>query len=189
MCYPIKLMRFTGIDKQDMNITKDNLRQPEGKTLEYKRDLSSIKPILKTLVAFANTSGGTVVIGVDDERRVVGLSDPSSDEEKLSSAIADAICPTLLPDIDIVTEHEKHVIVVKVARFPGPFYIKTLGPEKGVFVRLGSTTRRANDDIIAELNRSRDHLAFDQLPCVGTEYEDLVVCPLSSATHFGNLTP
>lgn len=34
---------------------------PEGKNLEFKRDLSSIKPILKTLIAFANTSGGTII--------------------------------------------------------------------------------------------------------------------------------
>ena len=42
------------------------LKRNEGKTLEYKRDLSSPDGILRTLVAFANTAGGTVVIGVDD---------------------------------------------------------------------------------------------------------------------------
>jgi len=39
------------------------LAAPESKTLEFKRDLSSPKPILKTLVAFANTAGGTLIIG------------------------------------------------------------------------------------------------------------------------------
>lgn len=34
------------------------LEKHEGKTLEHKRDLSSLKPILKTIVAFANTAGG-----------------------------------------------------------------------------------------------------------------------------------
>ena len=38
------------------------LSQNEGKTLEFKRDISSLKPIIKTLVAFANTAGGTLVI-------------------------------------------------------------------------------------------------------------------------------
>lgn len=40
---------------------------PEGKTLEFKRDLSSLKPILKTLIAFANTAGGTLIIGRDND--------------------------------------------------------------------------------------------------------------------------
>ena len=52
------------------------LTQAEGKTLEFKRDLSSPRPLLKTLVAFANTAGGRLVIGVDDQRRVVGIESP-----------------------------------------------------------------------------------------------------------------
>ena len=44
---------------------------PEGKTLEFKRDLSSTKPLLKTLVAFANMAGGRLVVGVEDMRQGV----------------------------------------------------------------------------------------------------------------------
>ncbi|HEY6922314.1 MAG TPA: ATP-binding protein [Steroidobacteraceae bacterium] len=44
----------------------DALRRPEGKTLEFKRDLSSPEGLLRTVVAFANTSGGVVLIGVED---------------------------------------------------------------------------------------------------------------------------
>jgi ATP-dependent DNA helicase RecG len=44
----------------------DALKRPEGKTLEFKRDLSSPEGVLRTLVAFANTAGGTVLIGVED---------------------------------------------------------------------------------------------------------------------------
>ena len=46
------------------------LTRPEGKTLEFKRDLSSPRPMLKTLGAFANTAGGRLVIGVDEQIRV-----------------------------------------------------------------------------------------------------------------------
>jgi len=44
---------------------------PEGKTLEFKRDISSPKNILKTLVAFANTAGGRLLIGIEDDSREV----------------------------------------------------------------------------------------------------------------------
>lgn len=43
------------------------LRRPEGKTLEFKRDLSSPDGVLRTLVAFANSAGGVVLIGVEDD--------------------------------------------------------------------------------------------------------------------------
>ena len=55
-----------------MNTPIDQLlSMPEGKTLEFKRDLSSPRNILKTLVAFANTAGGRLLIGVEDASREV----------------------------------------------------------------------------------------------------------------------
>src|SRR5213593_2315698 len=47
------------------------LKRPEGKTLEFKRDLSSPDGALKTIVAFANTAGGTLLVGVEDRSRHV----------------------------------------------------------------------------------------------------------------------
>lgn len=47
---------------------------PEGKSLEFKCDLSSPRHVLKTLEAFANSAGGKLVVGVDDTRQVVGVA-------------------------------------------------------------------------------------------------------------------
>ncbi len=52
------------------------ITSPEGKTLEFKRDLSSPRPMLKTLLAFANTAGGRLIVGVDDDRQVIGVEYP-----------------------------------------------------------------------------------------------------------------
>lgn len=49
--------------------TSQLISMPEGKTLEFKRDISSPGNILKTLVAFANTAGGRLLIGIDDDSR------------------------------------------------------------------------------------------------------------------------
>lgn len=66
---------------------------PEGRTLEFKRDLSSMKPILKTLIAFANTAGGTLLFGRDDNGAIVGIDDIFEAEERLANAISDNIHP------------------------------------------------------------------------------------------------
>jgi ATP-dependent DNA helicase RecG len=58
-----------------MNI-EQLITSPEGKTLEFKRDLSSPRPILKTLLAFANTAGGRLIVGVADDRQVIGVAHP-----------------------------------------------------------------------------------------------------------------
>jgi ATP-dependent DNA helicase RecG len=67
----------------------DMLATPEGKRLEFKRDASSLKPILKTLVAFANTAGGTLIIGREDDGTVRGVMDAKAEEERLATAISD----------------------------------------------------------------------------------------------------
>jgi ATP-dependent DNA helicase RecG len=70
----------------------DALRRPEGKTLEFKRDLSSPDGLLRTVVAFANTAGGTVLIGVEDgTRHVRGIADPLAIEERLANLIGDSM--------------------------------------------------------------------------------------------------
>ncbi len=75
------------------------LRRSEGKTLEYKRDLSSTETFLKTIIAFANTAGGTVVIGVEDRtKRVRGVPDVLSTEERVANLISDSIRPQLIPE-------------------------------------------------------------------------------------------
>lgn len=62
--------------------------------MEFKRDLSSPGPIIKTVVAFANTAGGDLVIGVNDSTRdVVGISDALGEEERLANLITDRIAP------------------------------------------------------------------------------------------------
>ena len=67
---------------------EQRLREPEGKQLEFKRDLSSPKPLMKTLVAFANTAGGQLIIGVDDDGTVLGVDDPLEMEECLTIRLA-----------------------------------------------------------------------------------------------------
>ena len=64
-----------------MNVS-ELITATEGKPLEFKRNLSSLQPILKTLVASANTSGGTLVIGVQDDGAVVGIADALREEER-----------------------------------------------------------------------------------------------------------
>ncbi len=149
------------------------LGQSEGRTLERKRDLSSLSPVIKTLVAFANTAGGTLLVGIEDDGTVVGLDDVRAQEERIANAIADSVEPALLPDIEVLTVDGRDLLMVRVAWWPGPFFLKAKGPEKGVYVRLGSTNRRADAQTLAELQLLTRRLAFDQEPCAGTTLRDL----------------
>ncbi|MCP1662143.1 MULTISPECIES: AlbA family DNA-binding domain-containing protein [Methanocalculus] len=153
----------------------ERIAKPEGKTLAFKRDLSSPKNILKTVVAFANTAGGHILIGVDDDsREIVSISDPLDEEERLCSLIADSIAPGLVPEIELVSINNKTLLAVEV--YPGsqrPYYLKKEGPFDGVYVRLGSTNRKADQELISELRRSVSGISFDEMPLPDLTGDDL----------------
>ena len=154
----------------------DLLTHHEGKGLEFKRDDSSPEGIVRTVVAFANGAGGTLVVGVEDRtRRVRGVSEPTRLEERLASLISDRIEPRLLPDLQILPWRKTHVIAIRV--FPSstrPHYLKSQGPDRGVYVRVGSTNRRADPAQIDELERLVRGRTFDEetVPEVGVEAID-----------------
>jgi len=142
------------------------LKRPEGKTLEFKRDLSTPEGALKTIVAFANTSGGSLVLGVEDRtRHVRGVADPLALEERLASLISDLIVPRLVPDLEVVPWRRTHVVAVEVYSSPRrPHFLKREGQERGVYVRVGSSNRRADHELIEELGRFARGEAFDEQP-------------------------
>ncbi|MCA8981231.1 MAG: putative DNA binding domain-containing protein, partial [Planctomycetes bacterium] len=145
------------------------------KTLEFKRDASSSGPILRTLSAFSNTAGGTLLLGVRDRtREVVGVADPLEVEEQIMSIAADGIRPQILPEVEIVSVRKVSLVVVTV--FPGPrrpYYLASQGRDAGSFVRVGSTNRRASAELLAELERTSRNVAFDEEPMTRLTVEDL----------------
>ncbi|MDD2706420.1 MAG: helix-turn-helix domain-containing protein [Verrucomicrobiae bacterium] len=144
----------------------DLLDQTEGKTLEFKRDASSPDRIIATVVAFANSAGGVILIGVEDRtRHVRGVDDPSRLEEHLANLIWDRIEPRLVPDMQIVPWRKESILAIRV--YPSmsrPHWIKQLGNGEGVYVRVGSTNRRADPAQIDELRRSIRGRTFDEEP-------------------------
>lgn len=139
--------------------------QPEGKILEFKRDLSSPKSVLKSLVAFANTAGGRLIVGIDDNKKITGIEHPLDEEERLCNLIADSISPRLVPNIELMTVEGKTILVVEVfLSGERPHWINIEGKEDGVYVRLGSTNRQGDRELIAELHRGTDGISFDQMP-------------------------
>jgi ATP-dependent DNA helicase RecG len=142
------------------------LSRSEGKTLEFKRDLSSPEGALKAIVAFANTSGGVLVVGVEDgTKKVKGLSNILAEEERLANMIADSISPRLVPSIEVMPWRKTQVLAVEI--YPSanrPHYLNRLGPEEGVFVRMGSTNRRADHVLIEEMRRYNQVSSFDEQP-------------------------
>ncbi len=94
----------------------DNLIEPgEGTKLEFKRTLSSATRIARTLAAFANTSGGTLLIGVADDKKIVGITSEQAEVQTLERATDELIEPAITVSYETRKQDGKTVLLVRVA--------------------------------------------------------------------------
>jgi ATP-dependent DNA helicase RecG len=141
------------------------LLQDESKTLEFKENTKSLAGIVKSVIAFANTAGGVIVIGIEDKtKKVVGVPHALDELERLANIISDSTSPLLTPDFEIQTYRKKEIILIHVPHIVAPYYVKSAGPEKGVYVRFGPTNRIADSEMVQNLRLLNKKLSFDELP-------------------------
>ncbi|MBD3842629.1 MAG: putative DNA binding domain-containing protein, partial [Campylobacterales bacterium] len=158
-----------------MTNIKELLTQKENRKLEFKRELPSNDKLIKTAIAFSNSQGGDLIIGVEDDGIVVGIDENNivQYEESISSAIYDSCSPSIIPEIFSVRIEEKTVLVVHI--YPSnqkPHYIKVDGKHKGTYVRVGSTNRLATLDILENLEREKRSISYDSVMLYDCEYKE-----------------
>lgn len=144
----------------------------ESKNIEYKSVLpDKSEKYIKTVVAFANTQGGKLIIGVDDRtRKVIGVDEDVLFQwmDSLANTIDDSCEPQIIPDIEPQTIDGKTVIVVSVEVGKNrPYYLKSKGKDKGTYIRMAGTSRLAYPDKIKELEMEGLRISWDELTCVG----------------------
>lgn len=115
---------------------KELISQGEGPNLEFKRTINTALGIAKTLAAFANTSGGILLVGVNDNGAVCGIVSEEEEMQKVEEA-TDYVCqPPVNVSYKINREEGKQVLVVSVAESAEkPHYIQGSQREPVVYIR------------------------------------------------------
>lgn len=151
------------------------ITQEESKTLEFKENAYSKERLLASIIALANTSGGKIIIGVQDKtKNIVGIRNPYTEEERLASLICDSIAPFLLPTIEILPWRDTHILIIDVPLSAlRPHYLASKGLEKSTYVRVGSTNRLADIYLIESLKRSVSAHSYDEEAYLRAEVDDL----------------
>ena len=149
----------------------------ESKNVEFKENLpEKSSKYMKSVVAFANGTGGKIIFGIADKtREVVGFDreDVFKKMDAIANAVSDSCEPAIIPDITLQTVNGKTVIVVEVSEGrQRPYYIKALGREGGVYVRVAGTTRLADEYMIKELLFEGSNRYYDQALCTGLNITD-----------------
>lgn len=154
----------------------DEILNGENKKIEYKRELpSKSDKYIKSLVAFANTSGGKLVIGIEDENHeVIGVDEAEvfSMIDTITNVISDTVEPQRVPNITCSTVFGKYIIIVEI--YPGnhrPYYIKSIGKERGTYIRIAGSTRHVDSIQLKELELQGMNQSYDETVLVGHELD------------------
>ena len=158
-------------------MARDTLFSVESKNVEYKITLpDKSEKYMKTIVAFANTQGGKLIVGIDDKtHEIVGVENEILFQvmDGIANAISDSCVPQIIPDIEPQTVDGKTVIVVSVeAGKNRPYYLKSKGKENGTYIRVAGTSRQAFPEKIRELEMEGARISWDELICVGYPVSD-----------------
>ena len=107
-------------NKIDQDFVNLLLKEEEGLKLEYKQQISSQEKIAKTLSAMSNTAGGMILIGISDQRKIIGI-DPEEERYMIAAANESFCVPQANLDLHVVSidpdnlyEEEKYVLLVIV---------------------------------------------------------------------------
>ena len=159
------------------------IQKGESKTLEFKQQLPKGQQIAKTLIAFANSSGGKLIVGVSDDRQLVGIREDIFDlQDKITSMIYELCSPQLAAQIYIENIAGVELLVVEVARGSlFPYHLKSVGREQGTYIRLGASNRVASPENIQQLELQRLNVSFDSLANYQYPLEKLDLTVLETA--------
>lgn len=140
----------------------------EGPQLEFKERFT---PALdREIVALANRSGGTVLVGVADDSTVVSLAEPPRQiEERVMGLCRNNVRPTLTPGITTVAFDEGTILVITVPEgSQKPYTANDI-----CYVRAGSTTRRARPEELRALSFETDYTRVERTVVAGVAFESL----------------
>jgi len=151
----------------------DILRNGENSAVEFKRDVITPEQLAKELVAFSNFDGGMVLLGVEDDGTISGITRPKL-EEWVMTTCRDKIRPAIIPFYEVLRDVEpgKDVAVVKV---PTGLNVQRVWHNNRHidYIRVGTQSREPTTDELSRLFQQRGTFRAELRPVSGATFNDL----------------
>lgn len=147
------------------------MKYRESGNVELKREINA--DFKKEVVAFANSDGGEIYVGVEDDGNACGVKNPQEDMERLSSMIRDGIRPDLTGYTAMECFEQEGRTILRLSVSQGsrrPYHLRDKGLKpSGVFVRHGVASVPASEDMIREMIRQSDGTVYDKARSVNQD--------------------
>jgi ATP-dependent DNA helicase RecG len=146
------------------------VRGGEDTFLELKVKLSNPEKVAHEIIALANTGGGLMVFGVNDNMRVEGLDDAEEVREELVRICREAIVPSLVPYIDCLAfDSGRRVVTLDIEGKRRPYCTR----DGRYYIRIGAEKREASIEELTSLIDEARPLRYENFPAIGTQISDI----------------
>lgn len=179
------------VSDMSRNDLKNLIQTGESAFLEFKHSVSSPEKIAREIAAFANTKGGTLLIGVQDNGEMIGVEGYLEEEFLLNQAARDECIPEVPIQIELIHLGDRDILLVKVPEADKkPVYVKGKSIRQ-VYIRNKDESVIASDEMIELMKQDhsaegvtfeygeKEQLLFRFL----NEYGDITVEGLSSLAN------
>ena len=134
----------------------------ETENIEFKSQFA--EEIYKEVIAFANTDGGIVYVGIDNEGNAIGLTNVDEEYTRITNGIRDAIMPDVTMCVKYFIQENKVVRITVNEGTNKPYYLKSKGLKpSGVYVRQGTSSVPASPEQIRQMIKDTDGDTFEEI--------------------------
>jgi ATP-dependent DNA helicase RecG len=146
------------------------VRGGEDSFLELKVKLSNPEKIAQEIVALANTGGGVIVFGVNDQLRVEGIEDGENLQDELVRICREEVTPSIVPFIDrIAFDNGRRIIALDVNGKRRPYRTR----DGRFFIRIGAEKREASPEELSALLDTSRPLLYENVPALRATLADI----------------
>ena len=146
---------------------KHRIAQGENTTTEFKENFD--QEVIEIAAAFANTSGGTILIGVSDGREIKGITIGKETLRNWSNRITQATEPRVVLEIESVDMEEKSVVLIHIAESS----IKPVSVKGRCYKRVGNSNRVMSPQEISQMHLNATGQTWDQFSVTRAGIDDI----------------
>lgn len=140
----------------------------ETENIEFKSGFT--EEIYKEVIAFANTDGGVLYIGIDNDGNAVGLNNVDDEYTRITNGIRDAILPDVTMFVKYTIQENKVVRITISEGTNKPYYLRSKGLKpNGVYVRQGTSSVQASSEQIRQMIKDSDGDDFESMRSIEQE--------------------
>jgi ATP-dependent DNA helicase RecG len=158
----------------------DLIESGESETLEFKRNFD--KDTIETITAFANTKGGIILVGVEDNSDISGIMINKETMQNWVNQVKQSTVPSVIPDIEMETVKNKQVAFIKVVEYP----IKPVALKGRYIKRIKNSNHHMDINEVADLHLKTFNTSWDYYIDNNHSVEDISLEKVRSFIELAN---